>query len=691
MKRLMFLIFLLSCLSFLNIGCSEPDPIVPDDTEINGGNNDDGGSEDNGNVNPTPPDEFIEEPNDPSADPQSAYGLDYSKLASAGHPRLLIDDEGFKSLKKKVTTDKRLNKTLYKLHTQILKRAEKIVTENRQFAVPNDHYLIVDNLVYCSYAYKMTGQSGYLTKAKADLLKTCRFGAWNPSGLSIGEISLAVALAYDWLYYDLSLDERKLVHKAMVDKGIRPMYNRSYAATIGNWNSICLGGVACASLAVYEKDKDIAVKQIEKAIKENLVGVKGIYSPDGNYAEGCGYWEYGTAWEVCFLSCLEDIFGQTAGIKETPGFMQSGKYAIYSHGTMNSQFSYNDGGGSADSPFITSWWFAAKNDDPSLIYAEKRMLDNGVYSDVPLEKEGFRLLPAMLCMIEDYDFESKTIAPPTDDIWQGDGEMPIVIVRKGWNFDESDVYLGIKAGHCNTWKTSATAHSHMDIGSFVFEAEGVRWSDDIQRPGYTAWFDALSKAGSRSGDTSQSGLRWDTFRVSNLCHSTIVSSTNDGSVAGKLHSTDYYVDGNALIDKVIDSDGRQGALVNMTEPMKGQVARAYRTVELVNGNELVVTDEITALSSMDCKLEWRIFSVSSSSVTDSEVVLTKNGKKRTLTVSSSNPSVTTQYTTWPANKPTGDGWGVLNFAQGISDRTIAGWTATIPAGMTVKFVTILKK
>lgn len=687
----MFLIFLLSCMPFLNVGCSEQDLVVQDDTEINGGNNDDGESEDGGNVNPNPPDEFIEEPDDSSADPQSAYGLDYSKLASAGHPRLLIDEEGFKNLKQKVTTDKRANKTLYKLHTQILKRAEKIVTENRQFDVPNDHYMIVDNLVYCSYAYKMTGQSGYLTKAKSDLLKTCRFGAWNPSGLSIGEISLAVALAYDWLYYDLSLEERKLVHKAMVDKGIRPMYNRSYAATIGNWNSICLGGVACASLAVYEKDKDISVKQLEKAIKENLIGVRGIYSPDGNYAEGCGYWEYGTAWEVCFLTCLEDVFGHTAGIKEVPGFMQSGKYALYSHGTMNSQFSYNDGGGSADSPFITSWWFAAKNDDPSLIYAEKRMLDNGVYSDVPLEKEGFRLLPAMLCMIRDYDFESKTIAPPVGELWQGDGEMPIVIVRKGWQFNESDVYLGVKAGHCNTWKTSATAHSHMDLGSFVFEAEGVRWSDDIQRPGYTAWFDALSKAGSRSGDTSQSGLRWDTFRVSNLCHSTIVSRSNDGSVKGKLHSTDYYVDGFATIDKIIETTDRQGAVVNMTEPMKGQVESAKRTVELVNGSNLVVTDEITALDGMDCVLEWRMFSVSSSSLATNGVELTKDGKSRVLTVSSSESSVSPEYNIWKAEKPTDDGWGVLNFKQGITGRTIVGWTATIPAGKTVKFVTTLKK
>lgn len=688
----MFLTLLVTCLTFVYTGCEEPKPVVPpDDTEIDSGKDEgeDDGQGDSGNTNPDVPEDFTEEPDDPSADPVGTFV--YSMVSSAGHPRLLIDADGFKSLKKKVTTDKRSNKTIYKLHTEIVAHAKAIVENNVQFASADNHYIIVENLLYCAYAYKMTGQAAYLAKARADLMKVSGFGTWNPGGLSVGEISLAVALAYDWLYYDLSLEERTTIRKAMVNRGVKQMYNKSYASTIGNWNSICLGGVACASLAAYEKDKDICVKQLEKAIAENSKGVKGMYSPDGNYGEGHGYWEYGTSYQVCFLSCLEGIFGHTAGIKETPGFLQSGKYALFMHGTCNSTFSYSDGGGSSDSPFITSWWFAAQNDDPSLIYAEKRMLDKGEYSDIPLDtsEKPFRLLPAILCMIRDYDIENKVITPPAEKMWHGNGEMPIVVVRDGWDYSESDVYLGIKAGQCNSWATSATSHAHMDAGSFVFEAEGVRWSDDIQRPGYTNWFNALSKAGSRSGDTSQRGLRWDTFRVSNLCHSTIVSYTNDGSVAVKLHSSDYYVDGFATIDEVINTADRKGGVVNMSAPMKGQVAAAKRTVEVVNGTDLVVTDEITALSSMDCLLEWRMLSMTSSSVEDSGIILTKDGKKRILSVSVSDPSAITEYKSWKTTKPTDDGWGVLNFHQSISNRTIVGWSSTVPKGKTVKFVTKL--
>ena len=547
----------------------------------------------------------------------------------------------------------------------------------------------------------MRGQSKYLAKVRADLDKVCSFSAWVPSGLGIGEISLAVALAYDWLYYDLSLEQRTQAHKAMVSKGIRPMFNNTTNTEIvGNWNQINLGGVSLASMAVYEKDKQIAYQQLEKALNGNKKGVTGIYSPDGNYAEGLGYWEYGGGYEACFISCLKGIFGHTAGIAEVSGFMDSGEYALYMHGTMNTTFTYNDGGGTRDPFLLTSWWFAAQNDDPDLIYCERRRLydeesvmNKDVYKNTSItsSEQPYRLLAPMVVMIRDFDMESRPVNPPTRQVWSGQGEKPVLMVRKGWNFDENDVFLGMMGGLCNSWRTSRTAHAHMDAGSFVFEAEGVRWSDDLMRPNYGPWYEAMRVESPRKY-TAQNGVMWDTFRISNLCHSTIVSYTNDGSVTGKLHSSDYYVDGFASLDEVIDSDGRQGGVINMTEPMKGQVKKAVRKIELVNGTDLVVTDEITALDDLDCKLEWRMLSVSSSSLAADGVTLTKNGKSRKLTVASSS-SVAPEYMTWKTVLPSGDNWGTYlnNFYQTISDRTIAGWTTTVPKGQTVTFVTTLKK
>ncbi len=37
------------------------------------------------------------------------------------------------------------------------------------------------------------------------------------------------------------------------------------------------------------------------------------YGPDGPYAEGYGYWSYGTTYNVLFLSGLEKMFIQILG------------------------------------------------------------------------------------------------------------------------------------------------------------------------------------------------------------------------------------------------------------------------------------------------------------------------------------------------------------------------------------------
>lgn len=689
-----FLIALILCIPLFFVGCSKVDPDTPEHVEGEG-NGDDGKEE----VTPEIPEGFEEEPDDPLQDPVQTF--DYSKLKKAGHPRLLCDAQGFKDLKTKVTSGRFQNKTLYKLHGEVIKRAEKIIADNRQVSNSHsaavDHYVAVDNLLCCAYAYKMTGNAVYLAKVKNDMAKISRWPDWDAGGLAIGEVSLAMGLAYDWLYYDLDLDTRKTARNAMVNKGIRPMYqNNNNIKIIGNWNQINLGGVSVASMAVYEKEKDLCVKQIEKALAGNMAGVTGIYSPDGNYAEGLGYWEYGGSFQVCFLSAMKGVFGSTGGIAEVPGFMDSGEYAMFMHGTMNTTFTYNDGGGTTDPFLLTSWWFAAQNDDPTLIYCEKRRLekaDDPSYKDTPItgSEQPYRLLAPMVVMLRDFDMDSRPVNPPTRQVWSGKGEKPVVMVRRGWNFDETDVFLGAVGGLADAWQTSRTAHGHMDAGSFVFEAEGVRWSDDIMRPGYGAWNTALRAAESPRVYTAQEGAMWDTFHLSNLCHSTIVAYANDGSVPKKVHSSDYYVDGFAPLLETIDAGGRQGGTFDLSAPMRGQVKSAKRTVELVNGTDLVVTDEITALPALECRLEWRMLSISSSSVADSGVTLTKNGKKRTLTVTSSDASVAPVYKSWPTTKPTGDGWGVLNFHQTISNRTIAGWTATVPAGKTVKFVTILKK
>ena len=650
-----------------------------------GGN---GGGEIEDDGRPQIPEGFVEEPNDNSSDQVKTF--DYSLLANASHPRLMIDDAGFRSLKEKVTTGRLTHPTLAKLHDEVVARAGRTVNSNREFKTTDDHYMIVDNLVTCAYAYRMTGNSKYLTKARKDLESVCAFSDWDYASLAHGEISLGVAIAYDWLYYDLTLEERKMVRQALSTKSVAKVLSYDFTKHKGNWNSIKTSGVVCAAIAIYEKDKSNSMAIIEKCLSANKNAAIDIYK-GGGYTEGSHYWDYGSSFEICMITALENIFGHSAGLMQVSGLLESGKYATYIHGTANKQFCYSDGGGNTDRPFVASWWFAAKKNDPEMMFAERFHIDQW-YKSTPMSGNNgdlrYRLLAPMIAMIRDYDIDAAPLTPLADKVFQCGGDAPLVIVRNGWKFDATDTYLGIKGGKANT------GHAHMDIGSFVFEAEGERWSDDMMRPGYGDWFQALYDAGGNSGDSHQKAMRWDTYHISNLCHSTIVSYTNNGTVSNKIHSTDYYVDGFASIDQVIESNDRQGAVVNMSAPMKGQVQSAKRTIELVNNTELVVTDEITALAGKDCILEWRMLSLSASAVAANKIILTGNNTKsvRNLTVTSSDAAVIPVLTTWKTECPHGtDNWCKPQFHEEIKDRTLAGWKVTIPKGKTVTFTTRLTR
>ena len=89
----------------------------------------------------------------------------------------------------------------------------------------------------------------------------------------------------------------------------------------------------------------------------------------------------------------------------------------------------------------------------------------------------------------------------------------------------------------------------------------------------------------------------------------------------------------------------------------------------------------------------------SASAASDKVTLTSDGKVRKLSVTSSSASVSPMYKTWEAARPGTDywktpeeiGWKSMSWDEPLEGRVIAGWSATVPKGQTVKFVTTLKK
>lgn len=527
------------------------------------------------------PDEGTEEP-----EPPAGTEPDWSLLTADNHPRIIFTQEDFDAIK----ADPESNPMLKKIHNVIINTANskvdapdlvKKLEGKRMLNVSREAAL---RILSCAYAYKTTGDAKYLKQAEKDMTTVCgggNFDNWNAKShfLDVGEMAAGVALGYDWLYNDLKKETKDAVKKSLNDFAFTPandgVWNLNFYEATNNWNQVCNGGLVCAALAVYEDNQDVAKGIIEKAIESNIPAMTEMYSPDGNYPEGYSYWNYGTIYEALMLTALETAAGNDAGLSRTEGFSKTGKYMLHMEAPTRSCFNYSD---CAPGTVIclAQWYFAWKFNDMSVLYHEKDRLDS--YSTA----SEARLMPLVAYYAYKMNIASlDAIQAPEEYIFKGGGVTPIVLIHDNWKMDNTDKFLAIKGGKANT------SHGHMDAGSFVYDAFGVRWSADLGLQSYGSLELHIDLWNMNDGSE-----RWTAFRYNNFNHSTI--TVND-----KYHK----VAGVAEIKGLVNMDGKKGAVVDMTAPVKDEAASVVRTIYM-QGDDLIIQDDITARTDKSAKIRW---------------------------------------------------------------------------------------
>jgi len=102
------------------------------------------------------------------------------------------------------------------------------------------------------------------------------FPDWNPRHfLDTAEMAHAFAIGYDWLYDQLTPDQRATLRTAMIQKGLNPALE-SYRTRTGygwwttcthNWNQVCNGGISLAALAIAEDEPQIASEILSNSLR----------------------------------------------------------------------------------------------------------------------------------------------------------------------------------------------------------------------------------------------------------------------------------------------------------------------------------------------------------------------------------------------------------------------------------------
>lgn len=542
-----------------------------------------------------------------------------------GHPRLLL----LKGEEESIRSAIRKSEVWARMHEAIVLESDKMiglpVLERIQIGrrLLDKSRECLRRLFHLSYAYRMTGEEKYLRRADKEMRNVAGFTDWNPTHfLDVAEMTMGMAIGYDWLYDKLSDESRSVIREAIVNKGLRPSMNEKYNGWLKathNWNQVCNAGMAYGALAVSSEYPDLSKQIIERALETIPLPMED-YKPDGAYPEGYGYWGYGTSFNVLFLSALEKVFNSDFGLLEIPGFLQTASFRLNMIGPTGLPFNWGDAGTTGGlSPAM--FWFAEKNNDPSLLWMEKRYLQEDDLSRLTRD----RLLPAIMIWGKEIDVDK--IAPPKETFWVGQGANPVCMMRTSWE-DPDALYLGFKAG------SASVNHGHMDIGSFVFESDGVRWAADFGMQEY----ESLESRGIQLFGRTQDAQRWSVFRLNNFVHNTL-------TVNNQLQR----VKGYAAIDRYSSQPAFSYAMSDVSAIYENQLASIKRGVAMVDRKYVVVQDEMTAPDTMTT-VRWTMLTPAEVRIVDNNTaILTKDGKQLFLEVTS---PARIRLTTWSTEPQT---------------------------------------
>ncbi len=536
--------------------------------------------------------------------------IDIGKLPP--HPRILLCKGAEKALKKqaKLPVWNGLYESILQACDTMLGLPvnERVVVGRRLLATSREN---LRRILFLGFAYRMTGEKRYSDRAEAEMLKAASFSDWNPSHfLDVAEMTAALAIGYDWLYPKLSETSRRTIRTAILEKGLKPSFGKEHDAILNaptNWNQVCHCGMAYGALAVAETEPDLARRTIERAVEKVRIPMRH-YAPDGAYPEGYAYWEYGTSFNVLLISAMENAFGTDFGLCDAPGFLESGKFMLHMVTPQLRSFCYSDC--STDAGLLPAlFWFYRKTGDASILCNQGWLLQ----ADSRKNHLQDRLLPLLFVWGQGASLDKPTV--PETLYWKGGGDNPVFLMRSGWN-DPDALYVGVKMG------TPGASHAHMDVGSFIFEADGVRWAIDMGGEDY----DRLEKRGVDLWNGAQGSQRWEVFRYNNKAHNTLTFNDKPQSIKGKVQIKDWR-----------DSTRLRYVAMDLTPVYEGQVQYAERAVAMVDDSYAVIEDRVEP-GLYYTRMRWTLVTEATPRIlSDSVLLLEKGGKRCYVRIASQTP------------------------------------------------------
>ena len=510
---------------------------------------------------------------------------------SKGHPRLFLSEDRLHRLQVLAKEDP----VLASLAENLRRHADSLMAaQPTPFQIVGPRMLkncqqILSRVATLLLVYRMTGIQKYKERALGELRSAAAFPHWNPDHfLDTAELCAAFGIAYDWLRPSTSPEETSYIRNALIDKGLRAGL-KAYSDKAWwmehrfNWNNVCHGGLSIGALAVADEEPELAEAILSTAIEKLPISLAN-YEPDGAWQAGPDYWEYTTWYTALFIDALQTALGDDFRLK-TAGLRKAGFFPIHCTGPTGMYFNFADAAVEAKAQ-PSFFWLGTEFNQPRLIHENHRLLQKQVHDNEDIH-------PFNMVWYQSDDQPVPGL--PTSDHFKG---PETVFLRSRWN-DPDALFVGFKGG------SNQADHGHLDIGSFVLDAFGVRWAADLGRddydlPGY--W------------DGKEEGGRWKYFRLNNKSHNTLT-----------LNDDVQRADAFAPIVRHSFSEDKSYAVMDLTAAYLPHARSVLRGIAIIDDDAVMIQDEILWADG-ERKLSWGLMTDALIACLDGKAELLKSGK-----------------------------------------------------------------
>ena len=504
--------------------------------------------------------------------------VDWSKLAP--HPRLFADAARWSALKRQVTSDP----VSQQIFAVVKNSAERLLDQPPVAYVDTGAFWhgpmrqAQGRIQSLAMVYRLTDDVRFFAQAKLEMRTMAELPNWYPQHfLDTAEGALGMATGLDWLHDALTLAEREHFATAIVEKSLKPSLriadDKTWVNGNNNWTAVCHGGLVVAALAIAEREPDLAKRIVARALK-HIPHYAELYAPVGAYSEGPDYWAYGTTFYALLAESLRTALGTTEGLERAQGFLRTADYTLQMTAPSSFLFNFGDNG-SALGYEPVMFWFARELRRGVLVareIANLKTLADAIAAGAP-RGDASRMVSLALIWRDPSLPATPPLAPPLV-WWSEGGSQPQAVLRSNWT-DPRATFVGIKAGQADD------SHAHMDVGSFILEADSVRWAVDLGRESYPhARANGLAADLFKTGQTSQ---RWSIFRCGPESHNLLRFDNAPPLVAAKAEIRPL---------PLTDTDA-PGFLVDLSPVVRDQVAHAERRIRLHLDRSVSIEDEWT--------------------------------------------------------------------------------------------------